>query len=103
MRPRASTSPLETASTFLVGGGILTMALFPLALPMIALLAVAAIPLLLIAVAAGIAAAALAAPVLLLRGLWRRFAPMRSRGRTDRPAPRAREGVNVASSGVAGR
>ena len=49
---------VDEASKWLVGGGILTMALAPLALPGIALLLVAALPLV-----------ALALPVLLLGGL----------------------------------
>jgi hypothetical protein len=48
----------DEASNWLVGGGILTMALAPLALPGIALLLVAAIPLVVLAV-----------PFLLLGGL----------------------------------
>jgi hypothetical protein len=51
----------------LVGGGIVTMALFPLAIPLLALTAVALIPLLLIPLAAGL----VAAPFLLLRRLFR--------------------------------
>jgi hypothetical protein len=49
---------VDEASNWLVGGGIVTMALFPLALPGIALLAVAAIPVV-----------ALAVPLLLIGGL----------------------------------
>ena len=78
----------EGASAALVGGGIITMALFPLALPMIALLAVAAIPLLLVAIAVALLAAAIAAPFLLLRALGRRFILAGSRARSDSPAPK---------------
>jgi hypothetical protein len=49
---------VDEASNWLVGGGIVTMALFPLALPGIALAVIAAIPLL-----------ALALPVLLIWGM----------------------------------
>ena len=42
----SSTEVIDTVSEFLVGGGILTMALFPLAIPIVALLIVAALPLL---------------------------------------------------------
>jgi hypothetical protein len=69
-----STNLLETASDYLVGGGILTMALFPLAIPMVALLIVAALPLLVAGVAVAAVGAVLAAPVLLVRGVWRRIA-----------------------------
>ena len=75
---------LETASAFLVGGGILTMALFPLAIPMVALLFVAALPLLLVGVALAAIGAALATPVLLARGAWRRLGPISGRRRERR-------------------
>jgi len=42
----SSTEVIDTVSEFLVGGGILTMALFPLAIPIVVLLIVAALPLL---------------------------------------------------------
>ena len=57
-------------SAWLVGGGIITMALFPLALPFILLTAAAAIPFLLVPLAVGLVIAGLAAPILLLRRLW---------------------------------
>jgi hypothetical protein len=56
-------------SAWAVGGGIVTAALFPLAIPILALTAVAALPL---ALAGGLAAALLALPVLVARGLVRR-------------------------------
>jgi|SRR5215216_3809861 len=61
----------EEASAWAVGGGILTMALFPLALPIILLTAAAALPLFLIPLALGLLVAGLALPILLVRGLWR--------------------------------
>jgi hypothetical protein len=54
-----------------VGGGIVTMALFPLALPLIALTAIAVLPLLLIALVPVLLVAAVALPILLVRRLWR--------------------------------
>jgi membrane protein implicated in regulation of membrane protease activity len=86
---RPSTDPLETASALLVGGGILTMALFPLALPMIALLAIAAIPLLLIGLLAALAAAVLAAPVIAVRRLRRRLTreQLPRTGKVSEPGP----------------
>jgi hypothetical protein len=63
-------------STWLVGGGILTTALFPLALPIIVLTAAAAIPLVVVGLVVGVAAA----PIVLLRRLGRSFrASRRSR------------------------
>ncbi len=61
------------------GVGILTMALFPLAIPLLALTAVALVPLLLIPLAGGL----IAAPFLLLRRLFRRAAvPVAVKGET---------------------
>jgi hypothetical protein len=70
--PSTSTSstPAELAqevSTWAVGGGLVTVALFPLALPLILLTLAAAIPLLLL----GLVAALVAAPIFLLRRMWR--------------------------------
>jgi hypothetical protein len=68
------TTPADLAdegSAWAVGGGIVTMALFPLALPLILLTAAAALPLVLIPLALGLLAAAVALPILLVRGLWR--------------------------------
>jgi hypothetical protein len=79
-----TTGLLDTASDFLVGGGILTMALFPLAIPMVALLIVALLPLLVIGAAVAVIGAALAAPVFLARGVWRRIAPVAGRRRERR-------------------
>lgn len=61
----------DELSGWLAGGGILTMALFPLAIPLIALTAVAVIPLLLVPLAAGLVVAVVAAPILLMRKLGR--------------------------------
>ena len=69
---------VEETSTWLVGGGVITLALFPLALPIVALTAIALIPFLLPVVAVGVVVAVVAFPVLLVRrGL--RVAGMRRR------------------------
>jgi hypothetical protein len=65
---------LDGTFAFATGVGIVTMALFPLAIPAAALTAVALVPLLLISLAAGL----VVAPFLLLRRLFRR---------TDIPVP----------------
>lgn len=57
----------EEASNWLVGGGIVTMALFPLALPAIALIAIAAVPLLLVALAGALVAGLVVLPIRLIR------------------------------------
>ncbi len=87
-----TTNLLDTSSDFLVGGGILTMALFPLAIPMVALLIVAALPLLVVGAAVAVVGAAVAAPVLLIRFLSRRFASVAAR-RGDRPVIRGNRPV----------
>jgi hypothetical protein len=69
------TSPAEIfdeASNWIVGGGIVTMALFPLALPGIILTVAAAIPLAAVVLAVALVAGAVIAPVLLVRALGRR-------------------------------
>jgi hypothetical protein len=61
------------------GVGIIALALFPLAIPILALTAAALIPLLLIPLAGGL----IAAPFLLLRRLFRRAAaPVPVKGET---------------------
>jgi membrane protein implicated in regulation of membrane protease activity len=62
---------VDQMSGWAVGGGIVTIALFPLALPILALTVVAVIPFLLVPLAAGLIAAVLAAPILLVRSLRR--------------------------------
>lgn len=68
---------VDEASNWLVGGGIVTMALAPLALPGIALLLVAAIPLLALGLAGGLLAAIVIGPILLVRALVRRISGLR--------------------------
>lgn len=65
----------DEAYKWTVGGGIITVALFPLALPIIALTAVAVLPLLLIVLVPALLVAAVAVPILLVRRVVRRRAP----------------------------
>ena len=81
MNSSTSAEVIDEVSKWGVGGGILTIALFPLALPFIALTAIALLPLLLVPLAAGLLAAIVVVPVLLVRGLWRRASG------TARPIP----------------
>jgi hypothetical protein len=78
-RRDTSVSMLDGASALLVGAGVITMALFPLALPIIVLTAVAVLPLLLLPLALGLVVAAVALPVLCVRALWRRVRASRRR------------------------
>jgi hypothetical protein len=81
----------EEASAWAVGGGIITMALFPPAVPIILLTAAAAIPLLLVALAVGLVVALVAAPILVLRRLRR---PGRAESIEQRPPIREKLGTH---------
>jgi hypothetical protein len=67
------------AAEWLVALGMLTMALFPLAIPGIVLAAAVVVPLGLLALVAGLLAAAAAAPAMAVRRLRRRAAAHRGR------------------------
>ncbi|HWT24693.1 MAG TPA: hypothetical protein VN213_14405 [Solirubrobacteraceae bacterium] len=62
------------------GGAILTFALFPFAVPMIALTIIALVPLLVVGLAAGLVVALFAAPVVMVRRLRRRCRGHRHHG-----------------------
>jgi hypothetical protein len=62
---------LDESIFWLVGGGILTVALFPISLPLILLTVAGVLPFLLVPAALTLVAAIVAAPVLLGRALWR--------------------------------
>jgi membrane protein implicated in regulation of membrane protease activity len=72
--PPSRNEVIDEVSKWGVGAGIVTVALAPLAIPIIVLTLVALLPLALPVVALGI----LALPVLLVRALWR-HRPRRSR------------------------
>jgi hypothetical protein len=63
---------LSETTAWMVGLGIVTLAIFPFALPGIVLTIVALVPLLLIGVAAALVVAIVALPILLVRSLGRR-------------------------------
>ena len=70
---------LDSAAAFLVGGGLITMVLFPFALPIILLVTIPLVPIVLLAAVAG---AIVATPVLLFRlarSLLRRVPAARAR------------------------
>ena len=74
MATRTSTTPGDLAGELAalgVGGGVITMAAFPLALPIILLTVAAVTPLVLVTLAVGLVLAILAAPVLLVRQVRR--------------------------------
>lgn len=76
-----------------VGGGIITVVLFPLALPIILLTAAAAIP---VPLAVGLVIAVFAAPILLLRRLLQ---AVRISHRSDRGGAGAAVPTRPATSG----
>jgi hypothetical protein len=85
---QAMSSDAETPSSLdvfggltahLVGLGLIVMTAFPLALPIIALTVVVAIPFVVVGLATGLLFAVLAVPVLLARRVWRTVRP-RPRG-----------------------
>jgi hypothetical protein len=63
---------------WIIGLGIVTMALFPFALPGIALTLAAALPLLLLAIPVALVAAIVALSMLLLRGVGRAIGTIRA-------------------------
>jgi hypothetical protein len=82
-----------------VGGGILVVALAPLALPILILTIVALLPLAVPLLALGLVAGAVALPIILVRRLARSvkgFGPRRRRG--ERPAEPARRPATGHSS-----
>ncbi len=87
---KSSIDVVEGVSGVLVGAGIITFALFPLALPLIALTAVAVIPFLLPVLAVGLVVAIIALPLLVVRRLRRRRATRAGRrvgsAESSRPA-----------------
>ncbi|MGH2990243.1 MAG: hypothetical protein ACRDMA_10340 [Solirubrobacterales bacterium] len=92
--PHTAADVADTLSVWGVGAGMITMALFPLAIPILVLTAVALLPLLVPVVALGLVVALVALPVLAARavGRWAR----RARGRAsaaERPQTLARRGV----------
>ena len=66
---RSRAEVIDQISTWSVGGGVITLALFPLALPTLVLTAVATIPVLLPLVAVGVLLGGVALTVLLVRRL----------------------------------
>jgi hypothetical protein len=79
----------DTLSGWAVGGGMITIALFPLALPIIALTAVALLPLLVPVLAIGLVAAVVALPILAARAVGRRVIKGLRHTRTAEQAPTA--------------
>jgi hypothetical protein len=87
--PTASsrTEVIEGASRVLVGGGVVTLGLFPLALPLILLLVAAAIPFIVLGLGLALVVAVLAAPLLLVRRALRRASEHALTSDAERPKP----------------
>jgi hypothetical protein len=77
---RARAEVADEISKWSVGLGIITFALFPLALPFLILTAVAVLPLLLPALAVGLLIGVAAVPILAVRSLGRAIRARRSKG-----------------------
>ncbi|MGH2590169.1 MAG: hypothetical protein ACRDGW_05165, partial [Actinomycetota bacterium] len=69
--PHSAADVADTLSAWGVGAGMITMALFPLAIPILALTAVALLPPLVPVVAQGLVVALVALPVLAARAVVR--------------------------------
>jgi hypothetical protein len=90
----SSMEVVNGASVALVGGGIVTIALFPLALPILILTLIAVIPFLVPVLALGLLAAIVVLPIRMLRRLHRQDRPSGRAGRrrggpAERTLPRA--------------
>jgi membrane protein implicated in regulation of membrane protease activity len=66
---RSRTEVIDEVSKWTVGSGIVAVALFPLAIPIVALTAIALLPLLVPLVAIGALAGVVAVPVMIVRRL----------------------------------
>jgi hypothetical protein len=87
---------LTVASGWLVGGGLITMVLFPLAIPILVLTAIAVLPFVLVPLAVALAIAVVAVPFLLVLRLGR------SAKRALRPTPIAERSRPKSRTGPAG-
>jgi Flp pilus assembly protein TadB len=90
------------AAGWVVSLGIVTMALFPFALPGLVLAAVAVVPLLLLALLVALVAVVVAAPLLAVRGLRRRT-KRRREGASERHGAAARAALGAAPSATVTR
>jgi hypothetical protein len=77
---RSRAEVADEVSKWTVGLGIITFALFPLALPILILTAIAVLPLLLPALAVGLLIGVVAVPILAVRSLGRTIRARRSKG-----------------------
>jgi hypothetical protein len=91
---RSRAEIVDEVSKWTVGPGIIGVALFPLALPIVILTAVALLPLIVPVLAAGLLAGAVAVPIVLIRKIGRSVGRLRRpRGRTPaEPSPRPATG-----------
>ena len=94
-REHSTGESVAAASGWLVGGGLITLALFPLAIPILVLTAIAVLPFLLVPLAGALVAGLVAVPVLLVRRL------VRSVKRPPRPGGTAEPDHRESRSGSA--
>jgi len=93
--PHSATDVADTLSSWAVGAGVITIALFPLALPILALTAVALLPLLVPIIAIGVVVGLVALPVRLVRAVAQRRTAQR-RTAQRRPSVSLREKSGLA-------
>jgi hypothetical protein len=79
-KARRRAEVVDEVSKWTVGAGILTVALAPLALPILVLTAVALLPLLVPVLALGLVAGVVYLPIRLVRGIRRRRVPLAGGG-----------------------
>ncbi|HEX3563007.1 MAG TPA: hypothetical protein VHU24_09240 [Solirubrobacterales bacterium] len=82
-KARRRAEVVDEISKWTVGAGILTVALAPLALPILVLTAVALLPLLVPVLALGLLAGILYLPIRVVRGIRRRRAPLAGGGAAE--------------------
>jgi hypothetical protein len=92
--PRSRAEIVDEVSKWTVGTGIVAVALFPLALPILILTLVAVLPLVVPLLAVALVAGAVVLPVMLLRKLGHSVIGIRSRRRrrSGEPAPQPATG-----------
>ena len=82
-KARRRAEVVDEVSKWTVGAGILTVALAPLALPILALTAVALLPLLVPVLVLGVLAGIVYLPIRVVRGIRRRRAPLAGGGAAE--------------------
>ena len=94
---RSRAEVADEISKWTVGGGIITMAIFPLAIPILALTAIALLPLVVPALVLGLLAGFVYLPIRLTRRLRGRRGPLGPQGRRGPAEKEVLVGVELAA------